>query len=162
MTHLTARVTGKRDRVNLYLDLDGVILRQADSVAGIELAPHAFEFLKWATECHRAHWLSTRDSHGQHSGILRSFRLAMGCATLPVDVEALLTSVRATSWSVSKVSAIDLASDFVWIDDEPLAVEVAVLRGRNLLHRLVVIATNKDDDGLLRAKAAIEALAKAP
>ena len=46
MTHLTARVTGKRDRVNLYLDLDGVILRQADSVAGIELAPHAFEFLK--------------------------------------------------------------------------------------------------------------------
>ena len=74
----------------------------------------------------------------------------MGCATLPADVEALLTSVRATSWSVSKVSAIDLASDFVWIDDEPLAVEVEVLRGRNLLRRLVVIDTNKDDDGLVR------------
>ena len=161
MLHLTARVTGKGDRVNLYLDLDGVILRQADSVAGIELAPHAFEFLKWATECHRAHWLSTRDSHGQHSGILRSFRLAMGCATLPVDVEALLTSVGATSWSVSKVSAIDLASDFVWIDDEPLAVEVEVLRGRNLLGRLIVVDTNKDDDGLLRARAAVEVLMKA-
>ena len=81
---------------------------------------------------------------------------------MPADVEALLTSVRATSWSVSKVSAIDLASDFVWIDDEPLAVEVEVLRGRNLLRRLVVIDTNKDDDGLLRAKAAIEVLAKGP
>jgi hypothetical protein len=39
--------------------------------------------------------------------------------------------------------------------------EVEVLRGRNLLRRLIVIDTNKDDDGLLRARAAIEVLAKA-
>jgi hypothetical protein len=156
------RSTGKGDRVNLYLDLDGVILRQADSVAGIELAPHAFEFLKWATEFHRPYWLTTRDPHGQHSGVLRAFRLAMGLAALPADIETLLRSIRPTEWSGNKVFGIDLSSNFVWIDDEPLAVEVAALQDHNLLNRLIVIDTNKDDDGLLRARAAIEELAQAP
>jgi hypothetical protein len=55
------------------------ILRQADTVSGIEPTPHAFDFLKWATEFHRPYWLTTRDAHGQHSGILRTFRLAMNC-----------------------------------------------------------------------------------
>jgi hypothetical protein len=36
--------------MHLYLDLDGVIIRAADTVAGIELAPHAVEFLRWATD----------------------------------------------------------------------------------------------------------------
>ena len=96
----------------------------------------------------RETWLSCR-------GLPRNDRASMQPA-------CSLASVRATSWSVSKISAIDLASDFVWIDDEPLAVEIAVLRGRNLLRRLVVIDTNTDDDGLLRARAAIETLAKGP
>jgi hypothetical protein len=144
--------------MNVYLYIDGVILRQADSVAGIELAPHAFEFLQWATEFHRPFWLTTRDAHGQHAGILRAFRLAMGCATLPADVESLLKSIRPTEWQGSKVFGIDLASDFVRIDDQPLAVEVEALRGRNLLGRLIVIDTNKDDDGLLCATTAIDAL----
>ena len=90
--------------------------------------------------------------------MLPAFRLAMGLATLPADAEALLKSIRPTEWQGSKVFGIDLASDFVWIDDQPLAVEVAALRGRNLLGRLIVVDTNKDDDGLLRAIAAIEAL----
>jgi hypothetical protein len=160
-----ARVTGKGDQVNLYLDLDGVIIRAADSVAGTELAPHALTFLQWATEFHRPYWLTTRDAHGQHAGVLRTLRLARGCATfatLPADVESLLKSIRPTEWSGNKISGIDLASDFVWIDDQPSAVEIAALQSRNLLHRLVVIDTNKDSDSLLRAIAAIEALAKAP
>jgi hypothetical protein len=46
---------------------------------------------------------------------------------------------------------IDLASDFVWIDDQPLRIEIDALQGRNLLSRLIIIDTNKDDDGPLRA-----------
>jgi hypothetical protein len=90
--------------------------------------------------------------------VLRAFRLALNCATLPADVEALLKSIRPTEWSGTKISGIDLASNFVWVDDQPLAVEIEALRGRNLLRRLIVIDTNKDDDGLLRARTAIEAL----
>jgi hypothetical protein len=75
----------------------------------------------------------------------------MGCATLPADIEASLKSIKPTTWHASKISGIDLASDFIWIDDQPLRVEVDALRRRNLLSRLIIIDTNKDDEGLLRA-----------
>lgn len=41
-------------------------------------------------------------------------------------------------------------------------VEIDALQGRNLLSRLIVIDTNKDDDGLLRAIDAINSLSKIP
>jgi hypothetical protein len=111
-------------------------------------------------EFHRPYWLTTRDAHGQHGGVLRAFRLAMNCATLPADVEALLTFIRPTEWSGTKISGIDLSSNFAWVDDEPLAVEIAALQSRNLVNRLIVVDTNKDDQGLLRTITEIEALAK--
>ena len=78
-------------RRNIYIDVDGVCLRSASSsLTGIEPAPHCFAFLQWAVEFHRPHWLTTRDAHGQHDGILRAFKLAMDCATLPTDVDALV------------------------------------------------------------------------
>ena len=49
-----------------------------------------------------------------------------------------MRAVRPTKWRGSKVTGIDLASDFVWIDDDPLAVEVDALRARGLLHRLLI------------------------
>lgn len=84
---------------------------------------------------HCPRWLTTRDAHGQHDGILRAFRLAMGLSPLPAEIEALLRSIEPTTWHGSKVSGIDLSSDFVWIDDQPLKVEIDALQGRNLLSR---------------------------
>jgi hypothetical protein len=136
-------------RRNLYIDIDGVLIRQG------EPTPHCFAFLRWATEFHRPYWLTTRDSHGQHAGILRAFRHATGSPELPSEIEALLKAIRPTEWSGSKISGIDLASDFVWIDDDPLGVEIKALRGRGLLNRLIVVDT---DDGLVRAIDAINSL----
>jgi hypothetical protein len=148
-----------RRNIYIYIDIDGVCLRSAPlSVAGIEPAPHCFEFLQWAVKNHRPHWLTTRDAHGQHDGILRAFKLATGCATLPAAIDALVRSVEPTTWSGDKTSGIDLSSDFVWIDDAPLGFEVDALTSRNLLDRLVVIDTNKDDSGLLRAIGAVNAM----
>ena len=120
----------------IYIDIDGVCLRHASAYSsrtGVELAPHAFQFLRWAAGAHNPHWLTTRDAHGQHDGILRAFRLAIGSPTLPTEIEALLKSIKPTTWHGSKVSGIDLGSDFVWIDDQPLMVEIDALQGRNLL-----------------------------
>ena len=161
MTEKTPTPLFQRPRRNIYIDVDGVCLRNASSSpAGMEPAPHVFEFLQWATEFHQPHWLTTRDAHGQHDGILRAFRLAIGSPTLPTEIEALLKSIKPTTWHGSKVSGIDLGSDFVWIDDQPLRVEIDALQGCNLLSRLIVIDTNKDDDGLLRAIDAINSLSK--
>jgi hypothetical protein len=136
-------------RRNLYIDIDGVLIRDRKPT------PHCFAFLRWATEFHRPYWLTTRDSHGQHAGILRAFRHATGSPELPPEIEALLRAIRPTKWSGSKIYGIDLALDFVWIDDDPLSVEIDALRERNRLDRLILIDT---DDGLLRAVDAINSL----
>jgi hypothetical protein len=132
--------------MHLYLDIDGVLVRDGKPT------PQCFPFLRWAVEFHQPFWLTTRDAHGQHDGILRAFRLALGAPTLPAEVEALLRAVKPTRWRGSKVSGIDLASDFVWIDDDPLQVEIDALRDLGLLYRLLIV---DGDDGLLRAVAAI-------
>ena len=58
--------------MRLYLDIDGVLIRDGKPT------PRCFAFLRWAVESHRPHWLTTRDAHGTHEGILRAFRHALG------------------------------------------------------------------------------------
>jgi hypothetical protein len=74
---------------------------------------------------------------------------------LPAEIETLLRAVRLTEWFGSKITGVDLASDFVWIDDAPLRVEIETLRGLGLLNRLLVVDT---DDCLLRAVDVIRAI----
>ena len=85
---------------------------------------------------------------------LRAFRHAVGSPALPAEIETLLRAVRPTEWFGSKITGVDLASDFVWIDDAPLRVEIETLRGLGLFNRLLVVDT---DDGLLRAVDVIRA-----
>jgi hypothetical protein len=115
---------------------------------------HCFEFLRWAVEFHRPYWLTRRDAQGQHTGILRASRHAIGSPELPSEIETLLRAVRPTEWFGSKITGINVASDFVWIDDAPLRAEIESLRSLGLLSRLLVVDT---DDGLLRAVDVIRA-----
>ena len=139
------------ERRNIYIDVDGVCLRSASSpLTGIEPAPHCFAFLQWAVESHRPHWLTTRDAHGQHDGILRAFKLAMGCAMLPTEIDALVRSVEPTTWSGNKTFGIDLSSDFAWIDDAPLGFEIDALRSRDLLDVVVDNHPNPSSSCLAR------------
>ena len=73
--------------------------------------------------------------------ILRAFKLAMGCAMLPTDIDALVRSVEPTAWSSNKTFG--MTSDFVWIDDAPLGFEINSLRSRDLLDKLIVIDTTQ-------------------
>ena len=88
--------------------------------------------------------LSTRDAHGSHDGILRAFRHALDTPTLAPEIEALLTAVRPTRWRACKVDAIVLWRDFVWIDDDPLLIEIEVLRKHGLLDRLLIVDSDED------------------
>jgi ribonucleotide monophosphatase NagD (HAD superfamily) len=49
-----------RGRMNVYLDIDGVLLRDGKPTR------YCFEFLGWVTEFHTPFWLTTRDAHEQH------------------------------------------------------------------------------------------------
>jgi hypothetical protein len=94
-TPLTHRKTVRvchRGRMKIYIDIDGPLIRNAQPTA------HCFEFLRWAVEFHRPYWLTTRDAHGQHTGIPRAFRHAVGSPELPAAIETLLRAVRPTEW----------------------------------------------------------------
>ena len=43
----------ERLRRNIYIDVDGVCLRNATLLTGIEPAPYVFDFLRWAVMSHR-------------------------------------------------------------------------------------------------------------
>jgi hypothetical protein len=62
-------------------------------------------------------------------------------------------AVKPTRWRGSKLDAIDLASNWVWLDDDPLLAEVETLRCRGLLDRLLIVDS---DDDLWRAVEAID------
>ncbi len=60
-------------------------------------------------------------------------------ATLLADTKALLRAVRPTKWQGSKLTGIDLASDFFRIDDDPRPAEIEALRALGLLGRLLLV-----------------------
>jgi hypothetical protein len=95
--------------VDIFLDIDGPLIRDG------QVTPRCFAFLRWAVELHRPHWLTTRDAHGTHEGILRAFRRALGAPLLPQEIARLLCAVKPTRWRGSKLDAIDLASNWVWL-----------------------------------------------
>ena len=61
--------------------------------------------------------------------------------------------MKPTRWRGGKLDAVDLASNWVWLDDDPLLAEVETLRCRGLLDRLLIVDS---DDDLWRAVEAID------
>ena len=79
--------------IDLYLDLDGVILRRTGSSefngrVVFDVAPGAFEFLKWATENFHCYWLTSR-SHSFDAAMSARYteRLAAGRGAVAVHYQ---------------------------------------------------------------------------
>jgi len=119
----------KNDSPFLYIDIDGVLLGHKNpGDSRVSIANHAEEFLNLAQHYFRCFWLSTHGKGGDLQSILRVFRRHSS------DV-AFLEKVAAISpvpWKTLKVDAINMDSDFYWIDDAPLQVEIQRLRGLNI------------------------------
>ena len=121
----------------LFLDIDGVLLRrrQPGMFDGFEVAPGCLEFLEWATVRFRCRWLSTRCRRGWPDGSRRAFR----AAGAPLDEPrwSVLNLIEPALWSVNKTEAIDPASDFRWLDDNPTDDDLAWLGQHRRENRLL-------------------------
>ena len=85
--------------MNIYLDVDGVLLNHDGT-----LANHADDFLAAMVHSgHPVHWLTTRCRDGDATPVVA----VLSRLVQPSTVE-LLTSIRPTSWATSKLEAIDL------------------------------------------------------
>ena len=125
--------------MNIYLDVDGVLLNHDGT-----LANHADEFLAAMVHSGRpVHWLTTRCRDGDSSAVVA----VLGRLVQPSTVE-LLTSIRPTSWETSKLEAIELSRPFLWFDDQPLQFEIEELQECGLLDRWVKVDLLSEPDQL--------------
>jgi hypothetical protein len=130
--------------VNLYLDIDGVLLGKTDPASPkIVLANHAQQFLDFALANFDCFWLTTH-CKGDARPVLAYLR-----PYVPDDLMLLLAKIKPTTFDVLKTDA--LVGDFFWLDDSPLAIEITWLRERGLLDRWVQVDTRKRPNDLLAA-----------
>jgi hypothetical protein len=135
------------ERKLLYLDIDGVLVGKArpDDVR-VGLAKHAGEFLEFCLQHFECFWLSTHCPDGDAAPAVRVFARYADDSVL-----ALVRRVGATSWRRAKIEAIDLGSDFYWVEDKPAPLELSILESHGVLNRLIHVDTRREPDGLQRA-----------
>jgi hypothetical protein len=135
------------DRKLLYLDIDDVLVGKArPDDPRVGLAKHAREFLEFCLQHFECFWLSTYCPDGDAAPAVRVLARYADDSVL-----ALVKRVGATSWRRVKIEAIDLGSDFYWVEDKPAALELSILERRGVLDRLIQVDTRREPDGLQRA-----------
>jgi hypothetical protein len=151
--NMTARPTNIRPK--LYLDIDGVFLLPTVSEnydCRWTLAGDAEEFLDWALDVFDCYWLTARDMRGDRAEIERAFRESLQSLSLPPFLTKALKHIEPTRWSRTKLTGIDLESNFYWIDDAPDQEAVAEIRKRNILPRLVTVEVGPPSHELRNAR----------
>jgi hypothetical protein len=134
------------NKKNIYLDIDGVILGKRNiNDYEIILAKYAFEFLEFCTGSFNCFWLSTHSNKGRISDVIKYL-----VPYIDGKVIKLVKLIKPLRWQVFKTEAIDLASDFIWIDDELSWCERKILMENNVLDRWIYINTNINPRDLLR------------
>jgi hypothetical protein len=149
--------------IDLYLDLDGVILRRTGrtEIGGrteFEVAPDAMEFLSWVIENFNCYWLTSRSHDGTYDEIERAFRFAISVISMAVETKDLIRALNPTPWGAEKVSGIDLSRDFYWVDDNPDSDSVAALEAAGESSRLIIASTDQRPDDLGRVRKLLEDL----
>ena len=147
--------------IDLYLDLDGVILRRTGNTefngrVEFDVAPGAMEFLSWAAANFHCYWLTSRSHDGTYGEIERAFRFAIPTNNMEAGTKNLIRAIRPTQWGSEKVSGIGLSRDFFWIDDNPDSGSVAALEKVGKSSRLIIASTDQRPDDLERVKELLE------
>ncbi len=84
--------------IDLYLDLDGVILRRTGNTefngrVEFDVAPGAMEFLLWAVANFHCYWLTSRSHDGSIEEIERAFRFAIPTNNMAAETRNLIRSI---------------------------------------------------------------------
>jgi hypothetical protein len=135
--------------MNLYLDIDGVLLGKADIRSPeIRLALGAEDFLIFALARFDCFWLSTH-CQGRTEGVLK-YLAPYG----PTEFMALAAKVKPTSFQAMKTEALE--GDFLWLDDAPMQRELDWLSARGWLDRWIHVDTRHFPKDLRRVQGELE------
>ncbi|KKS62584.1 MAG: hypothetical protein UV28_C0008G0004 [Candidatus Collierbacteria bacterium GW2011_GWE2_42_48] len=126
--------------MKVYLDIDDTLINT--DIYNTRPANYLKGFLEYILENHDVYWLTTHCN---------------GDATVPVaylarfvtsDIVQLIMKIKPTKWRVLKTEAIDMASDFVWLDDTLSWGEEETLKSNNKLDSHITIDLDKNPDVL--------------
>lgn len=123
--------------MNLYLDIDGVILTKDGKEAD-----HLLEFLNFATKKFDCYWLTTH-CKGDVAPALEHVK-----GKVSEESFELLKKLKPTNWQTLKTEAIDFSEDFVWLDDYIMSSEKKVLLEENALFRFHEINLGENPEQL--------------
>ena len=114
--------------MNLYLDIDGVLLTTKIPVA----VDGSESFIQFITAHFNCFWLTTHckgDSTTVISYLSNYYR---------PEILTELKKIHSTNWSTLKTEGINLRSDFFWIEDFPLNAERKILQNYRKEDGLIV------------------------
>lgn len=123
--------------MNIYLDIDGVLLANENNAA-----PYADEFLQHILNKYpnSTYWLTTHNWRGENRAI------EVLSPTLKPETANLLKKIKPTEWGELKTDAINFEEDFLWFDDDLWPDELKVLEQNNATGRMVMIDLDKDPE----------------
>lgn len=137
-----------KPKSKLYIDIDGVLLgKKTPDDHEICLASGARDFLVYALWHFDCYWLTSHANRGDARPALEALKpygdkVFMEMAKL----------VKPVTWKTLKTEAIDLKSDFYWLDDQLLQTEREVLEKAGKLDRWIRVDTRANFTDLIRAK----------
>jgi hypothetical protein len=123
--------------MNIYLDIDGVLLAKDLSVAN-----HASEFVKYMVKNYPVYWLTTH-CKGDAMFTVRFFERFFDKETIDI-----MRMIRPTNWEILKTEAIDFSKPFLWFDDYLFGKEIEVLKEKNCLDSWICVDLKKNDNQL--------------
>ena len=121
--------------MKIYLDIDGVILKKDYS-----LPDYAKEFISFLTTNYYGYWLTTHCRGGSNNSV------SYLSEYYPASTIVQLQTIKSTDWTDLKTEAIDLNSDFIWLEDYPLESEKEILRKANRTDSLITVDLNRENE----------------
>ena len=122
--------------MNLYIDIDGVLLTTKQS----RVSDHALPFIDFVTNHFDCFWLTTH-CKGDNTTAIKYLAKYFEGNTLDQ-----LKKIKATDWTTLKTDAIDFSSEFCWLDDSPFQSEINILDKNSGIDKLIIVDLNRTDE----------------
>ena len=132
--------------MNLFTDIDGVLLGKAVETGEPVLAEHATVYLEFCLGHFDCYWLTTH-CRGSIDTVIDYLTPYAGS-----EFMAQAEKIKPTDFRTFKTEA--LFGDFIWVDDQPTAYELQVLEENYWLERWYQVNTRKNPGelrGLIRS-----------
>lgn len=121
----------------LYIDIDGVLL----TIKNTQRPQYAVEFIDFVTTTFDCYWLTSHCKEADTKHLLQYLSPYYEDSTIEK-----LRKIKPTSWVNAKVEAIDIHSDFYWLDDYVFQFEKEILKDFSLIDRLINVNLSHENE----------------